>query len=301
MRSSSYNIVAFSFSFAFAFAFAVSRPASSFVAPERAPRSGGIIVGIRALDASPPRDDVISGGDDDHHHRRDHDDDGLGGGGFFGIGGWGWGGVAEMEEEPLDRIFRRGVALQRAGDGAGCLREYERFLKAAEHHGADPSLYAEVHANVGAMHAAEAVRKNTGPTAVGRRAELRRKARDSLSEAVRYRPGLGSAWVNLALLTLSEGRETATTTTTASASASAGRNGDDDDAGGGGDDEGRPPRGGAGGGGAAERCLKEARQCCERALGMDNDDERSRALANKLIADIDAMMKQQQQHQLREG
>ena len=152
MRSSSYNIVAF----AFAFAFAVSRPASSFVAPERAPRSGGIIVGIRALDASsPPRDDIIPGGDDDDHHRRDHDDDGLGGGGFFGIGGWGWGGVAEMEEEPLDRIFRRGVALQRAGDGAGCLREYERFLKAAEHHGADPSLYAEVHANVGAMHAAD--------------------------------------------------------------------------------------------------------------------------------------------------
>ena len=59
MRSSSYNIVAF----AFAFAFAVSRPASSFVAPERAPRSGGIIVGIRALDASsPPRDDIIPGG-----------------------------------------------------------------------------------------------------------------------------------------------------------------------------------------------------------------------------------------------
>ena len=215
-----------------------------------------------------------------------------------------------MEEEPLDRIFRRGVALQRAGDGAGCLREYERFLKAAEHHGADPSLYAEVHANVGAMHAAEAVRKNTGPTAVGRRAELRRKARGSLSEAVRCRPGLGPAWVNLALLTLSEGREMMTTTTAASASASAGRNGGDDaggggggDAGGGGGDdgEGRPPPGGAGGGGAAERCLKEARQCCERALGMDNDDERSRALANKLIADIDAMMKQQQQQQLREG
>ena len=41
-----------------------------------------------------------------------------------------------------------------------------------------------------------------------------------------------------------------------------------------------------------QEALKEARQCCERALGMDNDDEQSRALANKLIADVEKMMKQ---------
>jgi hypothetical protein len=38
--------------------------------------------------------------------------------------------------------------------------------------------------------------------------------------------------------------------------------------------------------------LKEARQCCERALGMDNEDERSRSLANKLIGDVDSMIRQ---------
>jgi hypothetical protein len=38
--------------------------------------------------------------------------------------------------------------------------------------------------------------------------------------------------------------------------------------------------------------LHEARSCCVRALGMDNEDERSRALANKLVGDIDGMIKQ---------
>ena len=41
-----------------------------------------------------------------------------------------------------------------------------------------------------------------------------------------------------------------------------------------------------------ERALKEARRCSERALGMDNEDEQSRGLANKLIGDIDSMMRQ---------
>ena len=272
MRSSSYTV-------AFAFTFVVSRPASPFVAParwtERA-RSGGIVIGIRALDASSPRDDDISGGDD---HRDCHDDDGTGGG--FDIGG----AEMEVEEEPLNRIFQRGVVLQRMGDRAGCLREYERFLGVAEYHDVDPSLYAEVHANVGAMYAMEVRHTTDATTDVGgRRAELRRKARDSLSEAVRCRPGLGSAWVNLALLTLSEGREMTTTTSTSTSAAAAGGNDDNDDDD---DDEERPL-----GAGGVERCLKEARQCCERAMGMDNDDERSRALANKLIGDIDAMMKQ---------
>ena len=43
---------------------------------------------------------------------------------------------------------------------------------------------------------------------------------------------------------------------------------------------------------AVENVLEKARSCCERALGLDNDDERSRSLANKLIGDIDIMMKQ---------
>lgn len=86
--------------------------------------------------------------------------------------------------------------------------------------------------------------------------ELRVKAKHAFQEAVKYRPSLGSAWVNLALLTLAEGKEM-----------------------------GNDPAN-------VEKALKEARQCCERALGMDNEDEQSRALANKLIGDIDSMMRQ---------
>ena len=89
--------------------------------------------------------------------------------------------------------------------------------------------------------------------------QCRIKAKGAFTEAVKYRPSLGTAWVNLALLTLAEGKEL-----------------------------GNSPSEQA----KVECSLKEARQCCERALGMDNDDERSRALANKLVADIDSMMKQ---------
>jgi hypothetical protein len=86
---------------------------------------------------------------------------------------------------------------------------------------------------------------------------MRDKAKSSLKKAVEYRPGLGSAWVNLALLMLAEGQDI------------------------GGDDI-----------SAVENVLTEARRCCVRALGIDNEDERSRSLANKLIGDIDVMMKQ---------
>ena len=89
--------------------------------------------------------------------------------------------------------------------------------------------------------------------------ELRTKAKEAFKEAVNYRPSLGSAWVNLALLILAEGKEMGNTLSEQS---------------------------------KVKNVLKEARQCCERALGMDNEDERSRALANKLVGDIDSMMRQ---------
>ena len=91
------------------------------------------------------------------------------------------------------------------------------------------------------------------------KAELRIKAKDAFKEAVNYRPSLGSAWVNLSLLILAEGKELGNSLNEQS---------------------------------KVKNALNEARQCCERALGMDNDDERSRALANKLVGDIDSMMKQ---------
>lgn len=149
------------------------------------------------------------------------------------------------ESTPLSQTFRRGVILQRSGDRIGALAAYEEFLKAADSQGVDPALYAEVQANVGAVHAAE-----------GRRDE----ARQAFSKAVERRPDLGSAWVNLALLMLADAKER-----------SGAMSGDSS---------------------ADEAALREARSCCVRALGMDNDDERSRALANKLVGDIDKMLKQ---------
>lgn len=88
--------------------------------------------------------------------------------------------------------------------------------------------------------------------------QLRLQAKESFQMAVKYRPSLGSAWVNLALLVLVEGKELGNSVTEQS---------------------------------QVMNSLKEARQCCERALGMDNEDERSRSLANKLIGDIDTMIR----------
>lgn len=89
--------------------------------------------------------------------------------------------------------------------------------------------------------------------------QLRLQAKESFQLAVKYRPSLGSSWVNLALLVLAEGKEFGNSLTEQT---------------------------------QVMHSLKEARQCCERALGMDNEDERSRSLANKLIGDIDSMIRQ---------
>ena len=121
-------------------------------------------------------------------------------------------------------------------------------------HDVDPSLYAEVYANMGAVYAMEG--RDNGDD-VERRRELRSKAKSCFQNAVEYRPGLGSAWVNLALLMLAEGKEMGVEDVS-----------------------------------KVGNLLQEARSCCVRALGMDNEDERSRALANKLVGDIDGMMKQ---------
>ena len=89
------------------------------------------------------------------------------------------------------------------------------------------------------------------------RSETRIKAKEAFLEATNYRPSLGKAWVNLALLLLAEGKDLGNS---------------------------EPSK--------VEKAIKEARQCCERALGVDNEDEQSRSLANKLIGDIDLMMRQ---------
>jgi tetratricopeptide (TPR) repeat protein len=158
-----------------------------------------------------------------------------------------------MEEIPLNQIFQKAVVLQRSGDRQGALREYNHFLKVAETHQVDRSLYAEVYANMAAIYAMQGKGGNSADDAK----EMRDQAKEAFQQALQYRPSLGSAWVNLALLQLAEGKEL-----------------------------------GANEQEQVKMMLKEARQCCERALGLDNDDERSRSLANKLIGDIDSMMRQ---------
>ena len=161
-----------------------------------------------------------------------------------------------IEDVPLNQIFQKAVVLQRMGDRTGCLAEYERFITVAQSHDVDPCLYAEVYANIGAIYAMQASALADMVT----KKELRGKAKYSFQEAIKYRPSLCSTYVNLSLLLLSEGKEL-------------------------GNSQSEQVQ--------VKELLREARQCCERALGMDNDDERSRALAYKLIGDIDKMMKQQ--------
>ena len=94
------------------------------------------------------------------------------------------------EDEPLSSRFQRAVVLQRSGDHTSALTEYETFIKAAESCDVSPELYAEVHVNMGAIHA---------------KLKDRPKAKKSFQIALRYRE-LGSARVNLALLALADGQ-----------------------------------------------------------------------------------------------
>jgi tetratricopeptide (TPR) repeat protein len=166
-----------------------------------------------------------------------------------------------IEDVPLNQIFQKAVVLQRMGDRSGCLAEYERFITVAQSHDVHPSLYAEVYANIGAIYAMQASASSSTDVVNNiTRKELREKAKYSFQEAVKYRPSLCSTYVNLSLLLLSEGKELGNTQSEQI---------------------------------QVKELLREARQCCERALGLDNDDERSRSLAYKLIGDIDKMMKQQ--------
>ncbi len=163
----------------------------------------------------------------------------------------------EIDETPLSETFQKAVVLQRAGERSGALDAYQNFLKAAQAHDIDPTLYAEVYANMGAIYAMQ----GKGDARFQRnesRVRARSKAKEAFIEAVKYRPSLGNAWVNLALLELAEGKEL-----------------------GAGSEQ-----------STVKKLLQDARRYCVRALGMDNDDERSRALATKLLNDIEEMLKQ---------
>jgi tetratricopeptide (TPR) repeat protein len=92
-------------------------------------------------------------------------------------------------EEPLSLLFRRAVALHRAGALDEALSTYELFLKAAQQCNVSPEMYAEIHVNVGAIQL--------------KRGDAR-YAKASFETALSYRSSIGTAHVNLALLILKE-------------------------------------------------------------------------------------------------
>lgn len=92
-------------------------------------------------------------------------------------------------EEPLSLMFQRAVVLQRSGSHAQALDEYSMFLKAAVQCQVNPSMYAEVYGNMGALYL---------------RQQDYTKAREHLRQALTYRPKFGTAHVNLAVVALQE-------------------------------------------------------------------------------------------------
>ena len=89
----------------------------------------------------------------------------------------------------LKAQFDLALVLQRSGDQDGALEAYDMFIQAAGQFDIDPRLFAEVHVNIGAIHA---------------RRKDRALARHHFEEAVRHRE-VGTARVNLALIALAEG------------------------------------------------------------------------------------------------
>lgn len=97
---------------------------------------------------------------------------------------------AELEnEEPMSVIFQRALVYQRMGSLDDALNQYELFLKAAEQCEVDPSQYAEVHVNCGAIHLRQ-----------GDKA----KAQHHLEEALKGERKIGKAYVNLGVLQLQQ-------------------------------------------------------------------------------------------------
>jgi tetratricopeptide (TPR) repeat protein len=141
-------------------------------------------------------------------------------------------------EEPLNALFQRAVVLQRAGYQQEALDQYQLFIKAATQCDVDPRSYAEVHVNIGGIY-----------TKFGDREQAKRE----FETALRYR-SIGTAHVNLALLSLQEGSRTMDPTTGLNA-------------------------------------LNTAKKHCQEAIAL-NDDRQSGITATRLLGDIDNMLEQ---------
>lgn len=97
--------------------------------------------------------------------------------------------VNKENEEPLSLMFQRAVAWQRSGQYNEALAEYQLIVKAAEQCRVDPSLYAEVHVNLGALYLRQ---RNAA------------QARHHLETALQHRHDMGNVHVNLAVLLLQQ-------------------------------------------------------------------------------------------------
>jgi tetratricopeptide (TPR) repeat protein len=146
-------------------------------------------------------------------------------------------------EENLKALFERAVVLQRTGGRENlveALKSYERFIKAAKSTNQDPKMYAEVYVNMGAIYLKEPLRN-------------REMAIECFLQAIQHRK-VGTAYVNLALLTLQQGSES------------------------------RDPQ-------VGQKALDGAKEFCDKALEL-NQDPRSVAMAKKLLQDIQRMNQQ---------
>ena len=150
------------------------------------------------------------------------------------------------DDEPLSSRFQRAVVLQRAGDHMSALNEYQIFVKAAEQCDVSPAMYAEVLINMGAIYFSKLKDKQ--------------KARQQFETALTYRD-IGSAHVNLALLTLSESQFQSSNPNT--------------------------------GVNIAEDALLTARDHCTQAIQL-NDNINTVNGATRLLNDIEAMLQNTQ-------
>ena len=102
-------------------------------------------------------------------------------------------GIPELEnEEALSVLFQRALVLQRSGEIDQALEQYDLFCKAAVQCDVNPSQYAEVHVNMGAIY----LRKSD-----------RMLAKYHFDMALHHRPTMGKAHVNLAVLHLQHAQQ----------------------------------------------------------------------------------------------
>lgn len=141
------------------------------------------------------------------------------------------------DDEPLSARFKRAVVLQRAGEHMSALKEYEIFVQAAEQCEVSPKTYAEVLVNIGAIYT---------------KLKQKDEARKHFETALNHRE-IGSAHVNLALLTLSEGQLSSDPT-------------------------------------VILKALNDAKEHCKKAIDLD-DDIHSVNGATRLLGDIKKMLK----------